>query len=42
VKQQLTFRSAQVEGLLDSLEDDIQLLQLVDDFQRPFQPARLY
>jgi hypothetical protein len=40
VKQQLTFRCTQIEGLLDSLEDDIQLLQLVDDLQRPFQAAR--
>jgi len=40
VKQQLAFWRAQVKGLLDSFEDDIQLLQLVDDLKRPFQPAR--
>ena len=39
VEQKLAFRRAQVERLLDSLEEDFQLLQLVDDLQRPFQPA---
>jgi len=33
VKQQLTLRCTQVEWLLDSLEDDIQFLQLMNDLQ---------
>jgi hypothetical protein len=40
VKEQLAFRCTQIEGLLDSFEDDIELLQLVDDLQRSFQAAR--
>jgi hypothetical protein len=39
VKEQLAFWGAQIERLLDCLEDDVQCLQLVDDLLRPFQPA---
>jgi hypothetical protein len=40
VEEQLSFGGPQVKWLLDRLEADIQRLQLVDDFQRPLQPAR--
>jgi len=40
VKQQLTFRCSKIKGLLDSFEDNVQFLQLVDDLKRLFQAAR--